>query len=52
MKEKKAVENASTTASSGKYIPPALRKLQSKGEDEEKVKVERLKKQLKGLLNR
>uniref|UniRef100_A0A7M5V9Z0 MI domain-containing protein n=1 Tax=Clytia hemisphaerica TaxID=252671 RepID=A0A7M5V9Z0_9CNID len=52
-KEKKAVEKHVTTAvSGGKYIPPALRKLQSKGEDEEKVKIERLKKQLKGLLNR
>ena len=40
-----------TKASSTKYVPPALRKLQGKGDDE-KLKLERLKKQLKGLLNR
>lgn len=42
---------AKSKPSSTKYVPPALRKLQGKV-DSEKLKIERLKKQLKGLLNR
>ncbi|XP_057293850.1 nucleolar MIF4G domain-containing protein 1-like isoform X2 [Hydractinia symbiolongicarpus] len=35
-----------------KYVPPALRKLKQKNEDQDKIKQDRIKKKLKGLLNR
>jgi len=44
--------NKTTIKTTGKYIPPALRKLQNQDVDEEKLRVQRLKRQLKGLLNR
>ena len=49
--EEKREKEKESKSSSTKYVPPALRKLQAKGDDE-KLKMERLKKQLKGLLNR
>ena len=42
------------TVANAKYIPPALRRLQTNTDDadKEKLKILRLTKQLKGLLNR
>lgn len=46
-------QSVSEPCTTGKYIPPSLRKLQeNKNVDFEKQKQERLSKQLKGLLNR
>ena len=44
-------ENDNQTTA-GKYIPPALCKLKQADEDKDEITKERLKRQLKGLLNR